>query len=220
VTATTTPKLGLISPVTTDDFKTDQFAQTFGVLDENPGIFCVANQAARPTTWTHLQHGRTVRQLDQGIDWWWDKPLSGSTPVWRRLAGKGVLHTQTNGSSVSSSTTTYTAGATVIQTPSILIPGGRQIRVTVRWDTMGNTLGIGMGHYWEGSTLTNSWGVNGFDTTQGQWGRTGAAGYYMIVRDIAPTTQVSVEFKWAISAMIGVGGETIIRNTKLQVEEI
>jgi hypothetical protein len=220
VTATTTPKLGLISPTTTDNFSTAEIAQTFGILDDNPGILCVANQAGRPSTWTHLQHGRTVRQLDQGIDWWWDKVDSGTTGTWRRLASKGILYAQGNGGSVSSSTTTYTSSATVIQTPSIRLPGGRRIRVSVLWDTMGNTAGIAMGHYWEGSTLINSWGVNGFDTTSGLWGHVGAAGIYSIIRDISPTTQVDMTFTWGISAMVGVGGTSFIRNSRMFIEEI
>lgn len=220
MTATQTPKLGLISPVNTDQFSTAEIAQTFGILDSNPGVLGVANQASRPNTWTHLQHGRTVRQLDQGIDWWWDKPDSGTTGVWRRLGSKGVLWSQGNGSSISSATTTYTAGATIIQTPSVRLPGGRRTRISVLWDTMGNTAGVGMGHYWEGSTLINSWGVNGFDTTSGQWGHVGAAGMYSIIRDISPTTQVDMTFTWAISAMSGVGGTTTIRNTRMFIEEI
>jgi hypothetical protein len=220
-TATTTPKLGLISPTNTDQFSTADIANSMGVLDGSPGILPVANQAARPTTWTHLQHGRTIRQLDQGIDWWWDKVDSSATGTWRRTSSKGILYSQTNGSSVSSATTTYASGATVIDTPTVLIPGGRQIRVIVRWDTFGNSAGLAMGHYWEGSTLVNSWGVNGFDSTQSIWGQTGLAGHFMIVRNIAPTTQVNMTFKWAISAFVsGVGGTTYIRNTSLMVEEI
>lgn len=222
MTATTTPTLGLMRPTLTDDFKTDDFAQTFDILDDNPGIYQVANQASRPTTWTHEQHGRTCRQLDQLIDWVWVKPTSGSTGVWKRMWGKGLLHSQTNGSAISSSATNYTLGATVIQTPSILIPGGRPVRVTVRWGNCGNTSGLSIGSYWEGSSLIHSWGINGYHYTQAQWGRTGIASMYRITRDPAPTTQVSMSFKWTISATadFGLGGTTTMQDTILEVEEV
>jgi hypothetical protein len=222
VTATKTPNLGLISPTTTDDFKTTDFAETFGILDLNPGIFCVANQASRPTTWTEKQHGRTCRQMDQLIDWVWVQPTSGSTGIWKRTAGKGVLYTQTTSGAVSSAATVYTAGATVIQTPSIILPGGRPIKVTVRWDTCGNTSGIGVGSYWEGSSLINSRAINGYDYPSNQWARLGLGGQFFAIRDIAPTTQVSVAFRWTISAyaLSGTGGTTTTRGTVMVVEEV
>lgn len=222
VTATVTPRLGLISPVTTDDFKTSELATTFGTLDQYPGILNVANQASRPTTWTEKQHGSTCRQLDQMIDWVWYQPTSGSAGVWKRLAGKGLLHSQTNAGAVSSGATVYTSGATVIQTPSIILPGGRPIRVSISWDTCGNTGGIGVGSYWEGSTLIQSFGINGYDYPSGNWSRLGLAEEVSVTRDLAPTTQVSMAFRWTISAYAfsGVGGTTTIRGTVLTVEEI
>jgi hypothetical protein len=222
VTALTTDKLGLIKPSTTDDFKTSEIANTFQILDDNPGILVIPNQAARPSSWTHLQHGRTVRQMDQRVEWVWEKPNSGATGVWKRYWGKGLLHTQSNAGATSSSSTNYNAGTTVIQTPSLLLPGGRPIRVTVRWGNCGNTSGLAIASYWEGSTRIHDWGINGFDYTQSQWGRTGIASMYRITRDIAPTTQVNMTFKWTISATsdFGLGGTSTMRDVVLEVEEV
>lgn len=222
MTTTTTPNLGLMSPVTTDDFKTTDFAATFAILDQNPGIFVVANQASRPSTWTEKQHGRTIRQIDQGIEWYWYQPTSGSVGEWRRTAPKGQLYTQTNSGAVSSSATDYNLGATVISTSSILLPGGRPIKVTVKWDSCGNTSGLAVGSYWEGSTNITPWGINGYDYPQAQWGELGLGGMFTITRNLAPTTQVSVAFKWTISAyaFAGLGGSSTIRNTVMTVEEV
>lgn len=222
VTATNTPNLGLMSPVSTDDFKTTDFAATFGILDLNPGIFVVPNQASRPNTWTEKQHGRTVRQIDQGIDWYWYQPTSGFTGLWKRTAPKGQLYTQTNSGAVSSSATNYNSGAVVITTSSVLLPGGRPIKVTVKWDSFGNSSGLAVGSYWEGSTNIIPWGVNGFDYTQGTWGQLGLGGMFTITRDLAPVTQTSVIFKWTISAyaFAGLGGASTIRGTTMTVEEV
>lgn len=223
MTATTTPRLGLISPTSTDDFKTTEVAQTFGILDENPGIYRVDNQASRPTTWNHNQHGRTVRQMDQLIDWVWVQPTSGSVGAWKRVAPKGILHTQENQANVTSSATVYTSGATVIQTPSIILPGGRPIEISLRWHFFGNTEGIAVGSYWEGSTLQTSWRVNGYELAQpSHRGDYGMGGMYATWRDLAPTTQVSMSFKWTISAygLNGIGGTTTIRSTVMVIKEV
>lgn len=222
MTATNTPVLGLIQPVGTDEFKTAEFASTFLTIDSNPGIFKVANQASRPTTWNQNQHGRTCRQMDQLIDWVWWQPTSGDTGVWKRISPKGTLHTQTNSGSVSSSTKVYTSGATVIQTPSIIIPGGKRIRVDCQWGGCGNTAGIAMVSYWENSSLIYTFSVNGYPHPSPNTGRVGLGGNFFFNRDPAPNSQVSMSFKISISAYVGFSsaGTSTITQTFFTVEEV
>lgn len=151
MTASKTPRLGLMNPVGSDAFITADFSQTFGVLDANPGVPVVANAASRPTSYTTAQHGSMVFQADQGIIWSWNQPTSGSVGAWQRVGNKGFLGQAVNTGTVSTSTTTYANGAVVVSL-DVTVPGGRPILVLMSWDILSNTNGPNVFSFWENNS--------------------------------------------------------------------
>lgn len=132
MTASKTPNLGLMSPVLSDPFNPDDYAQTFGILDQNPGVKVVANQASRPTGWSNLQHGRLVWQADLNVMWLWNQPTSSVAGSWLRLGGYGLLGSATNPTQINSTAQNWTLAPIAVQT-TVMVPGGRPCLVMYNW---------------------------------------------------------------------------------------
>lgn len=150
MTASKTPRLGLMSPVGSDAFVVADFSATMAILDANPGVLPVANAAARPTTYTQAQHGSMVLQLDYGILWEWYQPTSAAG-FWKRVDNVGYLNQFSSSASTSTTTTNYALGP-VVASGSVTIPGGRPYRIDLSWESFGNTYQKAVVSYWEGST--------------------------------------------------------------------
>jgi hypothetical protein len=148
MTASKTPRLGLMSPVGSDAFVTQDFATTFAALDANPGVAVVANAAARPTSYTAAQNGSLVYQADLNIVWVWSQPSSSQVGQWVRVGNTGLLAGFGNGGSVSTSTTNYANGPTVMS-GSLTVPGGRPLLILLAWGQLDNYYGRSVVSYWE-----------------------------------------------------------------------
>lgn len=148
MTASKTSRLGLMNPVGSDAFVTSDFSQTFGILDQNPGVLPVANAAARPTSYGTAQHGSLVYQTDLGIMLAWNQPNSGVTGQWVRVGTAGYLGISQNSGTVSTSTTAYANGPTVLS-GTVTVPGGRPYLVLISWDRLDNQYGRSVVSYWE-----------------------------------------------------------------------
>ncbi len=149
MTASKTPKLGLMNPVGSDPFQTADFSTTMGILDQNPGILVVPNQASRPTGWTYQQHGRRVWQTDEGVDWIWSQPSSGTPGYWRRVSGRGHLANGWSGPQITTTTTNYAAGVTMVELTNVVVPGGRMLKIEWNFEWIGNSNGCAISSYWE-----------------------------------------------------------------------
>ena len=137
MTASRTPNLGLMSPVRADAFQPQDFRDTFSILDNNPGVLVIPNQASRPTGYGSDQHGRVVWQADLNIMWVWTQPNAAMAGYWERLATKGHLGGGINGDTVSSSAQSVATSAEVTGR-SVMCPGGRPIFMFVRWGAAWN----------------------------------------------------------------------------------
>jgi len=137
MTASKTPNLALMSPVLSDPFTPDDFADTFGKLDAAPGVTVIANQAARPTGLSAAQHGRMYWQADQNIMWVWTQPSALVAGAWQRLGVKGWLGGAYNGAQVNTTAISVAAAPTIVNA-NILAPGGRALMLLFKWMFIGN----------------------------------------------------------------------------------
>lgn len=116
-----------MNPVDSDKFQSSDFANTFAILDANPGIRTVANYSALTAlTYGIPQHGSPVLQLDNGALWYWYNP--SGTGSWKRLNNVGLLKNVVQNADVSTSTITGN-GVLVVSTGNVVVPGGRALRV-------------------------------------------------------------------------------------------
>lgn len=197
MTASKTPNLGLMNPVGSDDFEVTDFSSTFGILDQNPGILPVANQASRPTGWGAAQHGRRVWQADQNIEWVWYQPSTGVGGQWLRTYPKGWLAGAQNGNA-STGNTTFGAGPVVLSVTA-LIPGGRPVKVNYSfYDCLNETTGTSIVSIWENGVMVGLKYHLGRNFTQPLTHSVAASFYY--IRNPAPTSQLSVNYQLQLNA--------------------
>lgn len=137
MTASKTANLGLMNPVGSDPFLTTDFAQTMGIIDQNPGILVVPNAASRPTSWSASQHGRRVWQADLNIQWVWVQPSSLTAGSWSRVGNVGLLGSATNMTVISTSAVNTGTAPTVVSV-NCMVPGGRPVMVMYNWIFIGN----------------------------------------------------------------------------------
>jgi hypothetical protein len=137
MTASKTPNLGLMSPVLSDPFSPDDFSETFGILDQHPGVQVIANQASRPTGLGAAQHGRMYWQADQNIMWVWVQPSAMVAGEWQRSGCKGWLGGAYNGAQVNTTAITVASAPTIVNV-NTLVPGGRALMILFKWTFIGN----------------------------------------------------------------------------------
>lgn len=197
MTASKTPRLGLMNPVGSDAFVTSDFSQTFSILDANPGVVVVPNAASRPTNYTAAQHGSLVYQSDLNILWSWNQPTSGSAGAWRRVGNVGLLGQSAASGLVTTTTTTYTSGVQVAAL-TVTVPGGRPIQVAINWEILGNTYNKAVVSYWENNVLIASRPYYGLPPTAS--GSPVSANSWIFGRDPAPNASLSLAAKVTVSS--------------------
>jgi hypothetical protein len=138
MTASKTPNLGLMSPVLSDSFTPDDFAQTFGILDAHPGIEVIANEASRPSGLGAAQHGRMYWQADQNIVWVWSQPSAMVAGSWLRMGNRGWLGGAYNGAQVNTTAISVATAPTIVNV-STLLSAGRPAVVLYKWTFIGNS---------------------------------------------------------------------------------
>lgn len=137
MTASKTPNLALMSPVLSDPFAPEDFADTFAKLDAAPGISVIANQASLPTGLGAAQHGRMYWQADQNIMWVWNQPVSIVAGVWQRSGSKGQLGGAYNAAQVNTTAISVATAPTIVNV-NTLVPGGRTLLILYKWIFIGN----------------------------------------------------------------------------------
>lgn len=123
MTATTTPRLGLLSPTSADEFDISDFVATMSILDNAPGIKPVANYASLPAGLTTAQHGSVFLQLDNGSLWMWNKP-GAPAGSFKKINSVGMIQGVPQAAPVSTSTTSPSSAPSLINT-TFTFPGGR-----------------------------------------------------------------------------------------------
>jgi hypothetical protein len=197
MTASKTPRLGLMNPVGSDAFVTTDFSSTFGIIDSYPGVLSVPNAASRPTNWTSAQHGMWVYQADLNIVWSWNQPTSGSSGSWRRVGNVGLLGQSGASGLITTTTTTYSSGVQVAAL-TVTVPGGRPIMVSIGWDVLGNTYNKAVVSYWENNVLIASKAVYGQAPTNS--GTPVSNGTWQFARDVAPSASLTLATKVTVAA--------------------
>lgn len=219
MTASKTPNLGLMNPVGSDAFTVADFSSTFGVLDQNPGILVVPNQASRPTGWGTNQHGRHVWQADQNVEWVWNQPTSSVAGVWQRRGPKGHLGGAAGGT-VSTANPTVGAGPVALSA-TVLVPGGRPLNVVVGWaGCLNETSGSSFISLWENGTLIagiNAFGRN-FSDPLSHW----ISGTIDTWTNPAPTTQTSVTYQVQVNPNNNINppGTTSLMSATISIYEV
>lgn len=222
-TASHTPNLGLMSPVSSDAFDPADFDSTFAILDQNPGVLVVANQASLPTGYTSAQHGRCVWQADLNVMWIWNQPSSSVAGSWTRLGNYGLLGSASNPTQINSTAQNWTAAPVAVQS-TVMIPGGRPCLVILSWMFAANdtTNQITLNFVENSSSVLerritgSSYGVvSGVPPT---------AGMYSYVRS-ASSTQQSVNFQVRLRTTTSAettpsGGTSSIWNPYLYIFEL
>lgn len=137
MTASKTPNLALMSPVLSDPFSPDDFADTFAKLDAAPGVTVIPNQASRPTGLGAAQHGRMYWQADQNVMWVWNQPSALSAGSWLRQGTKGWLGGAYNAAQVNTTAISVSTAPTIVNV-NTLVPGGRPVLILYRWTFIGN----------------------------------------------------------------------------------
>lgn len=216
MTASKTPNLGLMNPVGADSFQTSDFADTFQKLDQVPGILTVANQAGRPTSWTASQHGRRVWQADQNIEWVWHQPSSGTAGIWKRTFARGLLAQVVVGTTISTSNTNYSTGATLASLNNVVIPGGRPYKIVVRAEWVANDANMSIISTFENNGML-AWVHFGGSHFDGGRGMPGPA-YFEFSRP-APSVQTTMNFRTTLNSHNGFGGTTICWAPSLEIVE-
>lgn len=216
MTASKTARMGLMNPVGSDAFVTSDFSQTFGILDQNPGVLVVANAAARPTNYTAAQNGSLVYQSDLNVLWVWTQPNSGTVGQWTRVGTSGFLGQFSNSGTVSTSTTSYANGPQVCS-GTVTLPGGRPILAMFSWDYITNGYGRTVLSYWENNVRIYDrpiFGYTGDITSGATW----------LYRNPAPVSSLSLTVKLTIStynaAAPNGGGTSTISNGAMAVFEL
>lgn len=216
MTASKTPNLGLMNPVGTDSFAVADFSDTMAILDQNPGRRVVPNQASRPTGWGVNQHGRSVLQADQQIEWVWYQPASNVPGVWKRTFARGQLAYSTNWGQISTSNTDYGNGPVLVQINNVIVPGGRPYRINFRAEWISSTAGMSVVSVFENNSQLgyvhfDGWG---FDGGRGMPG----ARSHSYGRP-APASQTTISFKMTLAAHSSFKGTSSVWAPSLEIEE-
>lgn len=138
MTASKTPNLALMSPVLSDPFSPDDFADTFAKLDAAPGVSVIPNEASRPTGLGAAQHGRLYWQADQNAMWVWTQPSALVAGSWQRLGTRGWLGGAYNGAQVNTTAISVATAPTIVNV-NTLVSGGRPAVVLFKWTFIGNS---------------------------------------------------------------------------------
>lgn len=217
MTASTTPRLGLMSPVPADPFLTGDFADSFAKIDRQPGIIPVPNQASRPTNFGVAQHGSCVLQTDLGVLWYWNQPTSTTAGSWQRVMGKGSCGTWVNPSSCSTQITEPNSGVKCCETENVMIGGGRPLVIDINWDIFGNDYGKCILSLWCNNIRIKDFPWSGRrnpDCSGGSWS---------CPHNPAPSIQMSLKYHLTICSQKGYppngGGLTIAQNISLTIRE-
>jgi hypothetical protein len=205
-----------MNPVGSDAFLTTDFAQSFAVLDANPGVPVAPNAAARPSNYTASQHGSIVYQADLNILWVWYQPNSGVVGYWNRIGHFGTLGQFNNTGTVSTSTTNYSVGPTIVS-GTVTVPGGRPLLLMWSWDRLDNNYGRSIISYWENNVRIVDkafYGYTGDITTETYWW----------LSNPAPVNSLSLTVKLTLAAYNAAppngGATSTIGNASLTVIEM
>jgi len=137
--STTSPKLGLTVPSTSDTFSTSVIATNYGLIDSSAGIWSGTYSAltSKVASYTSSQTGMTFWDTTNNVHWVWNgSSLIRPTP--KGLIGQAVLGTKS---------VTYNLGTSQVLgsvTPFTTAPlGGRKIRVDALISPVSVTSGSG-----------------------------------------------------------------------------
>ncbi len=213
MTATTTPRLGLLSPTNTDDFLPEDFVDTMNKLDGRPGILPVANYASLPSGLTSAHHGSIFAQLDNGAMWMWVRPGSAAG-AWRRINSMGRVFYQVQSASVSTTQTDEDNSATLIS-GSYTSRGGRNSIIVFTHQYITNSSAYG-------GSRTTLYHDNAVVDRSYQWsGKANAGVSHRMLQPLGVTTPGSVHtVKVTLGSFVTGGSGTTTADTRGELHVI
>lgn len=223
-TANVTPKLKLMKPLDSDQFEAQDYADTFSILDNQPGVALVDSYAGLSTLaasnggWGVNQHGLMALDRHNNALWWWKCPAG--TGVWTRANSVGLLKQVTQSIAVSTTATTGN-GILVADSGLLTVPGGRTIKIDVNFDA-DNTAGdlsLGVFFLLDGSALLKEY-VFRLGPGIGYSGSSRMITYYL--QNLTPESTHQFKFYMRSSngiASNGGGGVTTARYSTMVVSE-
>ncbi len=144
--STTTPRLGLVVPETSDQFDTAELAANWEALEDLPGVFITT--VSNEPTWGSAHNGMFLTYSDNGLTYRWD----GS--AFQRAFSKGWLAQGARTTDLAEASGSYTILA---QATGVAVPGDRRVGITVSWSEIsGDAMQFGL---FRGSTQLTTWRV-------------------------------------------------------------
>lgn len=218
-------RLGLKRPLTTDTFSTSDIYDNWTTVDGYPGLY-LCTSSTRPSTWGAAHTGMQIYETDTALTWRWD----GSAFV--RSAPSGLLGTaELSSDFATSSTSAVTALSCTVTVPATSSSStAKRIRVSANFYRVDNgtstTLGAAeVSIYRDGTpTLLSVMAVQGRPNTASSsldWGSGGS----IVAYDAPSTSGGSITYSLRVNSLAAVGGTTTLRassTTKavIAVEEV
>lgn len=137
---TTSAKLGIAKPLTTDDFDTSEIAANWQLVDDHPGVYICTN-ATRPT-WGANQDGMLIYETDTQRYYRW----RNSDTSFVRDIPRGYLGGNTKTTNTTNATTTP---ASLLSETGVVALGDRTLQITVGWP---DATGSGKVYLYRGGT--------------------------------------------------------------------
>ena len=219
------PRLGLVRPLSSDAFITQDFYDNYTTLDSYPGSY-ICTSSTRPSGWGSAQTGMEIFETDTLLRWYW----SGTAFI--RHAAEGVLGhsdltsdfatTATSSTSTSPSATAISCTVSVPATHSSSTT--KRIRVTASYYRIDNTAGVAEATLYSGTTLLYRASIRGKDDGEVDpmdW----AGGGSIVAFDLPSTSGGSVTYTLRVNSLAASTGTTTLRASAtapavLVVEEV
>lgn len=207
-------RLSLKRPLTTDAFSTQDIYDNWTTLDGFPGLF-ICTSSTRPSTWGASHAGMQIWETDTNLMWRW----SGTGFVRSRatgLLGSSTLTSDftTTATSMTSVTPTASALTCTVTVPTTTTGStAKRIKVTASFFRLDNTLGAAqVALYRDGGSPTlltlSGWrGKPSSDADPMNW----ASGGTVVGYDAPPVAGASTTYSLRVCCVSTVGGTAGLR---------
>lgn len=208
--SSTSPRLGLVRPVTADSFQTSDHFNNLTLLDGFPGVF-ICTSGTRPGSWGAAHTGMLIFETDTSLMWRWN----GTIFVRHMPVGLlGTTDLTTDFSTAATSATTAISCAVTVP-PTTVGSTTKRIRVSGSWNALDNgtstTLGACEVSLYRASTALKTLLWRGRPNTAASpldWGMGGTIEAY---DDAGGVAGGALTYTLRINSIASVGGTSTLR---------
>lgn len=223
-TANVTPRLKLMKPLDSDQYETQDYADSFTIIDNNPGVALVDSYAGLATLASSNGYGTAQNGLlayDRHNNAMWRYLNTSGSGSWVRANSVGLLKQVTQSVNVTTSTVN-SPGILVLTSGVITVPGVRALAINVDFngDNTSGANALGVLQLLDGTTTLKTQ-VLRLGAPVANNGSDHSFTYYLS----NPVPESQHEFKLYMrsasgSSANGGGGTTVARYTTLTVSEV